>query len=76
MLEDRLQDVDKLRNEDTLEDEEKDTIGANYLKRVNSVSFLDISIYIVELPASEDLRSRRQRCLRSEIFLTMTSLTR
>lgn len=53
MLKDGLQDVDKLRKMDTLEEEEKDTIGAKYLKVVNSVSFLDISIYTVKLPVSE-----------------------
>ena len=53
MLEDGLQDVDKLRNKDTLEVEEKDTIGAKYLKVVNSVSFSDLSIYTVKLPVSE-----------------------
>ena len=37
MLEDGLQDVENLQNEDTLEDEEKDTIGAKCLKVVNSV---------------------------------------
>ena len=40
------------RNADTLEEEEKDTIGAKYLKVVNSVSFSDISIYTVKLSVS------------------------
>ena len=46
MLEDGLRDVNELKNEDTdiPEDEEKDSIGAKYLKVVNSVSFLDIVI--------------------------------
>ena len=43
MLEDRLQDVDKLRKADTLEEEEKDTIGAKYLK-VEIVSLFWISL--------------------------------
>ena len=30
-----------------------DNVGAKYLKLVNSVSFLDISMYTVELPVSE-----------------------
>ena len=55
MLEDRLRDVDELENKDTdtHEDEEKDSIGAKYLKVINSVSFWDIAIYTVELPVSE-----------------------
>ena len=32
-----LQDVHNLRNEDTLEDKEKDTLGDKYLKVVNSI---------------------------------------
>ena len=47
MLEDGLQDVDKLQ--DNLKDKEKDTVGAKYLKIVNSVSLSDISVYTVEL---------------------------
>ena len=41
MFEDGLQDVDELKNEyaDILEDKEKDTVGAKYLKVINSVSF-------------------------------------
>ena len=42
MLEDRLQDVHKLQNEDTLEDKDKDVVFAKYLKVVNSVSFYDL----------------------------------
>ena len=52
MLEDGLRDVDDLKTV-TFEDEKKDTIGAKYLKVVNSVSFSDLSIYTVELPVSE-----------------------
>ena len=37
-------------------DVDSDTIGANYLKVVNSVSFADLSIYTVELPVSEHER--------------------
>ena len=59
MLEDGLRDVDELKNEDMdiLKDEEKDSIGAKYLKVINSVSFLDIANYTVELPISEHGRS-------------------
>ena len=42
MLEDGLQDVDKIQ--DNLKDKEKDTVGANYLKMVNNVSFSYLSI--------------------------------
>ena len=55
MLEDGLRDFDELKNKDTdtLEDEEKDSIGAKYLRVINSVSFSDIAIYTMELPVSE-----------------------
>ena len=68
MLEDRLQDVDNLRNEDTLEDEEKDTVGAKYLKVVNSVSFSDLSIYTVKLPISEHGRPEVKVAKMSEVI--------
>ena len=65
MLEDGLRDVEDLKKEDQdndlederkdndLEDEKKDTIGAKYMKVINSVSFSDLSIYTVELPIKE-----------------------
>ena len=64
MLEDGLEDVDKLidlekKNSKKLwkeADVESDTVGANYLKVVNSVSFADLSIYTVELQVSEHWR--------------------
>ena len=36
-----------------LEDVTSDTIGTNYLKVINSVSFSDLAMYTVELPVSE-----------------------
>ena len=53
MLKDGLQDEDNLWNKDTLEEEEKDTIGALNFEIVNSVSFSDLSIYTVKLHVSE-----------------------
>ena len=67
MLEDRLQDVDNLGNEDTLEEEEKDTVGAKYLKVVNSVLFSDLSLYTVELPVSEHGRPEVKVAKMSEV---------
>ena len=52
---------------DTLEDEEKDSIGAKYLKVVNSVSFSDIAIYTVELPVSEHGRPEVKEAKISEV---------
>lgn len=51
MLEDGLEDMDTLQ--DSLKDEEKDTMGANHLKAVNIVSISDLSVYTVELPVLE-----------------------
>ena len=61
MLEDGLEDVDKLIDPDKEKQREAmkqadvdyDNVGANYLKEANSLSFADISIYTVELPVSE-----------------------
>ena len=61
MLEDGLEDVDKLidpereKQQEAMKqaDIESDIVGANYLKVVNSVSFADLSIYTVELLVSE-----------------------
>ena len=59
----------ELRNEDmdTLEDEEKDSIGAKYLKEINSVSYSDITIYTVELPVLEHGRPEVKEAKISEI---------
>ena len=67
MLENGHQGVNKLQ--DNLKNKEKDTVGAKYLKMVNSVSFSDLFVYTVELPVSEHgrKRSRKQRILRSII---------
>ena len=67
MLEDGLQDVDSLQNEDNLKDEEKDTVGAKYLKMVNSVSFSDLSVYTVEIPVSEHGRPEVKEAKNTEI---------
>ena len=61
MLEDGLEDVDKLIDPEKEKQQEvmkeadinSDTIGANYLKGANSVAFTDLSIYTVELSISE-----------------------
>ena len=61
MLEDGLEDIDKLMTPEKEEQQEamkqahidSDAVGANYLKVVNSVSFADLSIYTVELLVSE-----------------------
>ena len=50
MLKDRLQDVDNIH--DNIEDEEKGIIGAKYLKVVNSVSFLDLCLYMIKISVS------------------------
>ena len=48
-------------------DAHSDTIGANYLKVVNSVTFLDMSIYTVELPVSEHGRPEVKEAKEAEI---------
>ena len=50
-----------------LKDEEKDTVGAKYLKVVNSVSFSDVSVYTVELPVSESGRPEVKKAKTAEI---------
>ena len=37
----------------TMEDGLKETVGAKYLKVVNSVCFLETSVYVVEVPVKE-----------------------
>ena len=68
MLEDGLQNVEDLMNkkEDTPE-AELDTVGARYLKVVNSVSFSDVAIYTVELPVSEHWRPEVKEAKDTEI---------
>ena len=65
MLKDGLQDVDKLQ--DNLKDKENDTVGAKYLKMVNSVSFSDLSVYTVELLVSEHGRPEVKEAKNTEI---------
>ena len=50
---DSLQDASAVSHLPDLEDEEKDSIGARYLKVVNSVLFSNLAIYTVELPISD-----------------------
>ena len=58
MLEDGLSD-NVTQDDETIQyavdmvDKEKDCIGAKYLKVINHMSFLDYSIYTVELPVSK-----------------------
>ena len=71
MLEDGLKDVKSLVDPDKenqgdamkLANRTSVNIGTNYLKIINSVSFLDLSIYTVELPVSGHgtLKSRKPR---------------
>ena len=65
MLEDGLQDVDKIQ--DNLKGKEKDTVATKYLKTVNIVSFSDISIYTVELTVSEHGRLEVKEAKNTEI---------
>ena len=51
ILEDRLEEVENL-----FADLKDDTTRAKYLKMANSVSFSNICLYVVELPASEHWR--------------------
>ena len=54
MLEDGLESVENLIDKKDDSTEAKlDTVGAKYLKVVNSVSFSDVAIYTVELPVSK-----------------------
>ena len=61
MLQDGLEDVENLidsekekkRDAMRLADTTSDNIEMNYSKVINSVAFLDLSIYTIELPVSE-----------------------
>ena len=68
MLEDGLESVENLmdKNDDPPE-AELDTVGAKYLKVVNSVSFSDIAIYTVELPVSEHWRPEVKEAKDTEV---------
>ena len=57
----------KIDLQDNLKDEEKDTVGAKYLKMVNSVSFSDLSVYTVELLVSEHGRPEVKEAKNTEI---------
>ena len=50
MLEDGLEDVKNLLDQ---EDLQGDTVGAKYLRMVNTVSFSEMCNYTIELPASK-----------------------
>ena len=57
MLEDGLESVENLMDKkDDPTEAELDTVGAKYLKVVNSVSFSDMAIYTVELPVFDHWR--------------------
>ena len=57
MLEDGLESVENpIDKKDDSTEAKLDTVGAKYLKVVNSVSFSDVAIYTVELPVSEHWR--------------------
>lgn len=53
MTEDGLRDADNVQSGVDHHEWEKDSVGAKSLKVINSVSFSDLTIYIVELPLSE-----------------------
>ena len=50
MLEDRLEDVKNFLDQ---EDLQVHTVGAKYLRMVNTVSFSEMCNYTIELPASK-----------------------
>ena len=55
MLEDGLEDVQNLVDTEKQEENEElkeNSIGANYLRLVNTVSFPELCNFIVELPVS------------------------
>ena len=60
MPENGLQDVDDIQNKDDHQEEEKDSMGAKYLKIVNSVSFLTLpsTQLSFQSPNMDDERSR------------------
>ena len=79
MLEDGLESVENLMDKkDDPTEAELDTVGAKYLKVVNSVSFSDVAIYTVELPVSEHWRPEVKEAKDTEvnIYLTTMSLRR
>ena len=75
MLEDGLEDIDKLMTPEKEEQREamkqadidSDAVGANYLKVLNNASFTDMSIYTVELPISEHGRPEIKEAKEAEI---------
>ena len=75
MLENGLEDVDKLidpekeKQQEAMKqaDVESDTVGGNYFKVVNIVSFADLSIYTVELLVSEHGRPEVKEAKNTEI---------
>ena len=46
-------DQEEYKEEDKEEDLQGDTVGAKYLRMVNTVSFLEMCNYTIELPASK-----------------------
>ena len=68
MLEDGLESVENLIDKKDDSTEAKlDTVGAKYLKVVNSVSFSDVAIYTVELPVSEHWRPEVKEAKDTEV---------
>ena len=62
MLEDGLEDVENL-----FTDLKDNTIGAGYLKMANTLSFLELCSYFIELPVSEHWRPEFKAAKRIEI---------
>ena len=68
MLEDGLESVENLIDKKDDSTEAKlDTVGAKYLKVVNSVSFSDVAIYTVELPVSKHWRPEVKEAKDTEV---------
>ena len=71
MLEDGLADVKDIHYVEKdwtgLIEEEKDCIGARYLKVVNHMSFLDYAIFIVELPVSKHGTPKANQAKQTEV---------
>ena len=49
------------------DEDSKDSVGAKYLKVINSVSFSDLTIYTVELPVSEHNKPEVKLAMKGKI---------
>ena len=68
MLEEGLESVENLMDKkDDPTEAELDTVGAKYLKVVNSVSFSYVAIHTVELPVSEHWRPEVKEAKDTEV---------